>query len=211
MSKIEIHDLARQIREAAQALSSAKLFRTRFVKETSDFEISVTNSSDYRNIIIGDTQSSRYGYALLYSESKNEDGTFSSYKTFPSAAEIEKRLLCILEGRDLEKEFPCAGYGSYISNTNRNHILAPVIQGLSKRLSEYVGIPTASLGVDVTELTNPEKQQKAVNKLVDYLVKSGKSVDDIDELFSQIKMTAINHAEKLEHENMTEKTADVTR
>ena len=50
-----------------------------------------------------------------------------------------------------------------------------------------------------------------MNALVDALVKSGKSVDDIDEMFSQIKMGAISRAEQAVRENGAEKVADTAR
>ena len=63
----------------------------------------------------------------------------------------------------------------------------------------------------VNDFMNPEKRQEAMNALVDALVKSGKSVDDIDEMFSQIKMGAISRAEQAVRENGAEKVADTAR
>jgi len=70
---------------------------------------------------------------------------------------------------------------------------------------------TSEMSAEITDLANPKKRQEAVNALVDALVKSGKSVDDIDEMFSQIKMGAISHAEQVAHENGAEKAADTAR
>lgn len=74
-------------------------------------------------------------------------------------------------------------------------------------LEDFVKAPISDLitqqGLtrDIMDLANPEKQQETVNLLVDGLMKDGKSVNDIDEMFSSMKMQAIAHAEQLTREN----------
>lgn len=61
------------------------------------------------------------------------------------------------------------------------------------------------------DLKEPQTRDKAVHALVDSLMKSGKSVDDIDEMFSQIKMSAISRAEEVARSAGKEETADKLR
>ena len=61
------------------------------------------------------------------------------------------------------------------------------------------------------DLKEPQTRDKAVYALVDSLMKSGKSVDDIDEMFSQIKMSAISRAEEVARSAGKEETADKLR
>lgn len=61
------------------------------------------------------------------------------------------------------------------------------------------------------DLKEPQTRDEAVHALVDSLMKSGKSVDDIDEMFSQIKMSAISRAEEVARSAGKEEAADKLR
>lgn len=101
-----IHELARKIRNAAMDISKDRINKIYFVEYRPDFEISVTDDSGFRCILIGDTESQNtLGYARLYLENTEEDGEYHVYKHFPTVKEIEKRIRYILDQKDLKEAF----------------------------------------------------------------------------------------------------------
>lgn len=101
-----IKRLAKGIRKEALGISKDSIAKTCFIEPEGEFEISVTDDSGHRNIIVGDVRSgSKFGYAYLYVENENADGKYHMFKNFPPIRDIEKRLKSILARKDIEQEF----------------------------------------------------------------------------------------------------------
>lgn len=127
------HELAARIREAAKDISRNPVNKIYFIKKAKDFEISVTDDSGHRDILLGKAEGSHYGYAYLYAENEDEQGRYHAYREFPSTREIERRLDCVIKGDNLQdKGFSCTRYESYDGKTNA------LQKKLANRLSTYL-------------------------------------------------------------------------
>ena len=106
MYEKEIKELAKRARKEALGISKDPIAKTCFIKPEGEFEISVTDDSGHRNIIVGDVRSgSKFGYAYLYVENENADGKYHMFKNFPPIRDIEKRLKSVLGRENLEEKF----------------------------------------------------------------------------------------------------------
>ena len=118
--KKAIRLMARRIRKAALEVAKPKNYamKTIFVFRSFGNEISVTDDSGYRSILIGDAESSKYGYCLVYSETEREYGDFDAFRMFPLVKDIERALSIILDGGDDALDIPCfGGFHGYASTT----------------------------------------------------------------------------------------------
>ena len=105
MYEKEIKELAKRVRKEALGISKDPIAKTCFIKPEGEFEISVTDDSGHRDILIGDACYSKgFGYAYLYLENADADGMFHTFKNFPPIRDIEKRLKSILARKDIEQE-----------------------------------------------------------------------------------------------------------
>jgi len=90
------------------------------------------------------------------------------------------------------------GSGKYYSTPDNENLGLP--EGVVHDDRESISVP-GTLAVErnkplhITE--DPEDRKAAVTAFVEEMMAKGKSVDDIDNLFSELKMTAISHAEEL--------------
>lgn len=106
MYEKEIKELAKRIRKEALGISKDPIAKTCFIKPEGEFEISVTDDSGHRDILIGDACYSKgFGYAYLYTENEDKDGKFHVFKNFPPTREIEERLKSVLRRENLEEKF----------------------------------------------------------------------------------------------------------
>lgn len=118
--KKAIRSMARRIRKAALEVAKPKNYATKtiFVFRSFSNEISVTDDSGYRSILIGDAESPEYGYCLLYSENEREYGDFGTFRMFPLVKDIEHALTVILDGGNDALDIPCfGGFHGYASTT----------------------------------------------------------------------------------------------
>lgn len=106
MYEKEIKELAKRVRKEALGISKDHIAKTCFIKPEGEFEISVTDDSGHRDILIGDARhKAKFGYAYLYLENADADGMFHTFKSFPTIKEIERRLKSVLGRENLEEKF----------------------------------------------------------------------------------------------------------
>lgn len=106
MYEKEIKELAKRVRKEALGISKDPIAKTCFIKPEGEFEISVTDDSGHRDILIGDARhKAKFGYAYLYLENADADGMFHTFKSFPTIKEIERRLKSVLGRENLEEKF----------------------------------------------------------------------------------------------------------
>lgn len=132
-----VHELAKKIRKAAMDISKDRIYKIYFVEHRPEFEISVADDSGFRAILIGDAESDdSIGYAYLYAENAFEDGEYCAFKNFPTAKEIEKRIRCILDGKDIEEA--AHGTARYIlrGDTTTEILKAKLADDLQKYVEE---------------------------------------------------------------------------
>ena len=53
--------------------------------------------------------------------------------------------------------------------------------------------------IDIRDLMNPQKREETIHHMTDFLLRHDMDTNQIDNLFSEIKMEAINRAEKNFH------------